>query len=174
MEQRELKFCKMCFKDIDTRAKKCPYCQHWQHKIYLLLYSPVVAVIFLLIILLGFDFVIEDQFGPGKDFDVYRERVSITNSELEFGEDKCGSTVVILGRIKNATDLAWRNLQFEVNFYDQNDQMTDTEQENKFSFTLPANQEIPFKVSVRREFPEERYVSHTVRIVSAKQKGWFF
>ncbi len=135
MEQGEMKLCKMCFKDIDTRAKKCPYCQHWQHKLYHLIYSPVFAAIFFVILVVGFNFVIRDRFGPGQDFDSYRERVSITNSEFKFGGNKCGSTVVVMGKIRNATELAWRDLQFEVIFYDQNGQMTDTEQENKFSFT---------------------------------------
>jgi hypothetical protein len=42
------------------------------------------------------------------------------------------------------------------------------------SYTLPANGEISFKLSMPREFEKDTYASHQVRVISAEDKSAAF
>ncbi len=92
---------------------------------------------------------------------------------MEFGESKCGQTVVILGMIENNSDLNWEKPNFEMIFFDKDKNIIDTEQEENYSFVLPSKEKVPFKVSIRREFPQELYDSFEIRIVTAKEEGHY-
>ncbi|MDH4239989.1 MAG: FxLYD domain-containing protein, partial [Phycisphaerae bacterium] len=89
-------------------------------------------------------------------------------SEPKFGETSHGPTVVVMGEIKNISNLSWKDVQLEVRFYDKDNNLIDTDQKEKYSFVVPANDISTFKVSIPREFPEEQYASCKVRILSAQ------
>lgn len=172
MEEITSKICKMCYKEIDSRAKKCPYCQHWQYKISMVVFHPAFGVFIVLIpFLLVYIFVglmFKGMFDKGEDFTPYRNQITINESELKFGETSCGPTVVAMGIMTNNSSLSWEDVQLEVRFYDKENELIDTDQKNKYSFVVPANDISTFKVSIPREFPEEQYASCKVRILSAK------
>jgi len=171
MEENESKLCKMCYKEIDRRAKKCPYCHHWQNKISMIVWHPafpisIVLVFYLAVfILMGVAF--ESMFDKGEDFTPYRNKITISESELKFGEAESGPTVVVMGKMTNDSSLSWKDIQLEVRFYDPNKNLIDTDQKNKYSFVVPANDVSMFKVSIAREFPEEQYDTCEVRVLSA-------
>lgn len=172
MEEITSKTCKICYKEIDSRAKKCPYCQHWQYKFSMVVFHPAFAVFFVTIpfvavfIFMGTTF--KDMVDKGEDFTPYRNQIAISEPELKFGETSCGPTVVAMGIMTNKSSLSWKDVQLEVRFYDNNNKLIDTGQKNKYSFVVPANDISTFKVSIPREFPEEQYGSCKVRILSAK------
>jgi hypothetical protein len=170
MEEITSKTCKTCYKEIDSRAKKCPYCQHWQSKSSMIVRHPAFAVFLIMGFLLVFGVIFESLFvfDKGEDFATYSNQITISKTELKFGETSRGPTVVVMGEIKNNSDLSWEDVQLEVRFYDNNEKLSDTDQENKYSFVVPANDVSPFKISIQREFPEDQYASCKVRILSAK------
>lgn len=175
MEQLTSKTCKMCYKEIDSRAKKCPYCQHWQNKMSMIVLHPVVAVIPVVIILAMLGFSYETMFSRGEDFTVYRDQIEIIETKLKFGENRCGgSTVAVMGIMVNNSDVPWEDVHLEVRFYDGEKKLIDTDQEEKYSFVVPANDSSTFKVSKPREFPEEQYNSVQVRVLSAKDERAMF
>lgn len=172
MEEITSKICKMCYKEIDSRAKKCPFCQHWQNKFSMVVWHPAFAVFLIMIpYLVVFIFagvMFESMFDKGEDFTPYRNQITINKTELKFGETSYGPTVVVMGEIKNNSNLSWKDVQLEVRFYGNNEKLVDTDQKNKYSFVVPANDISTFKVSIPREFPEVQYTSFKVRILSAK------
>lgn len=171
MEEMTSKICKMCYKEIDSRAKKCPHCHHWQNKISMIVWNPAFAVFLVMIpyvavfIFIGTAF--KGMFDQGEDFTSYRNQITISEPELKFGETSCGPTVVVMGKMTNNSSLSWKDVQLEVRFYDKNEKLVDTDQKEKYSFVVPANDVSTFKVSIPREFPEDQYTSSEVRILSA-------
>lgn len=170
MEEITSKTCKMCYKEIDSRAKKCPYCQHWQSKISMTVRHPAFALFLTMGFIVVFGVIFESLFvfDKGEDFATYRNQITISKSKLKFGETSHGPTVVVIGEMKNNSNLSWKDVQLEVRFYDNNNKLIDTDQKNKYSFEVPANDISTFKVSIPREFPEAQYASCKVRILSAK------
>jgi len=168
-----MKTCKMCFKEIDERAKKCPFCQHWQTKLQSFYRNPASAIIAAIAIMAFGSWFIDSLFSPKHDFESFKNKIEITKNSIEFGNNSCGQTVAILGSIKNNSQIDWRAVKFEIVFYDNDNNVTDTEQIEKYSFSLPANEEVPFKLSMKKEFDDTRYIGHRIRIISAREKIHF-
>lgn len=164
----DLKTCKMCYQQINVQAKKCPYCHHWQSKLSAMMFHPAVAVLPLAFVFIVGPLMLKKTFDPGRRFDAYKEQVHISKSELTFGQTDCGPSLVVLGNFKNDSDVTWKDVQLEVTFFDRDKKLIDTGQKNEYSFVLPAKSEAPFKVSIKREFPVDKYVSHAIRILKAK------
>lgn len=68
----------------------------------------------------------------------------------------------------NSGDVDWKEVTFQVEFLDKKGQLVDAGQELKYLCVLPNHKEIGFKISSRREFPEESYIAHKVRVISAR------
>ncbi len=135
------------------------------------LYHPVAGVIIAILVVL---FLFNKILKPGEDFIIYKNQILITHSELEFGKNDCGTTLVVLGKIKNNSELSWENPQFEVKFFDNKNKLFDTGQDELYSFIIPPESEIPFKVTISKDFPEERYISHEIKLLTAKEKDTSF
>lgn len=171
MEENNTKLCKMCYKEIPGKAKKCPYCHHWQSKFSMIVWNPVVPVIAFLIPYAFFMYMLANMFEKGEDFTPYRNQITIGDSELKFGEKKCGETVAetvaVIGTMSNKSSVPWKDVQIEVRFYDGNGRMIDSKQQKDYPFEVPADGNAAFKVSTLREFPKEQYVKYNVSIISA-------
>ncbi len=175
MEETKKKICKMCFQEVDWRAKKCPHCHHLQSKFrnpFFTTALPIVTVIAAVYLFMWF--MMDYKFKNRRPFSSYQDQLIITDTEMKFGVDKCdGPTVAVLGKITNNGDVSWHQVQLEVQFFDSNKKLIDTGQEVSYSFLVPANSTVPFKVSMKREFPQEQYNSFNVRILFAEaQDRW--
>ena len=96
----------------------------------------------------------------------HANQVTITESRMEFGQDHCGPTVAVVGKMKNSHAVDWRNVCFQVEFFDSKGSLVDAAQKkDDYSFTrlLPAGQELGFQISIPRQFPEKNYASHKIR-----------
>lgn len=176
MSTEETKFCKMCYKEISSKAKKCPYCQHWQNKWSMITFHPLFTmipgmIVFIVIFaLLGKMF--QTTFSEGEPFSQYTALLSIIETQMVFGVNECehkSATVAILGKIRNESTIAWKDIKLEAIFFDKEGKMIDTTQRETTS-TVPTNGESAFKISFRREFPQENYNSFKIRIISAKDE----
>lgn len=116
----------------------------------------------------------ESKLTPKIDFADYKHQITFSENRKEFGENSCGETVTIIGKIKNPTAIAWKDITYEIIFYDAEKNVSDTNQKNAYSFILPANEEVPFKVSMKKEFDTDKYQDYEIRIVSARTKIHFF
>jgi hypothetical protein len=172
MEENDTKVCEMCYKEIPDKAKKCPYCHHWQSKISMIIYHPIVSVLIFIIPLALMMYLFTSMLDRGEDFKPYRDKITINDSELKFGEkkvcDKVFETVAVIGTMSNSSSIPWKDIQIEVRFYDSNGKMIDSEQKKDYPFEVPAHGNAAFKISTQREFPIEQYVSYKITIISAR------
>lgn len=177
-----MKTCSMCLKEIDKRAKKCPYCQHFQSIIRTLLHNPtfsLMACVIVLIMVFASTIWFLDSKHKGDAESRFTTNTNlefdITESRIEFGKNSCGGqTVTVLGNITNKTDTSWISPQFELVFYDNKENVTDTEQIDKHSFNIPAQETLPFKLSMKKEFDDSKYIGHDVRIIYAQAKHNYY
>jgi hypothetical protein len=168
MQEEARKICPMCCSEIAAKAKKCPYCHHLQSRTVRLLYHPAFAALLTVIPLIAMAIVFSMLFREGEDYEPYKDQIVIVQSEMVYGETKAGDTVAVIGAVRNGSAISWKDVQFQVEFFNAAGKRIDTEQKRDYSLTVPAKQTVPFKVSIRREFPKDQYVKYEVRIVSAK------
>jgi hypothetical protein len=162
------KTCGMCCMQIPGQARKCPYCQHFQHRLAMVIFHPGVVLLVAAIPMLIIFFAFAAIFDQGEDFQGYAGQIEISESELAFGDTPSGATVAVMGTITNTSPVPWRQIQFHVDFADAEGRRVDVGQNEEYSFYLPARAATAFKVSFRREFPEEHYVKHSVRVLAAR------
>ncbi len=178
MIQDELKNCKVCCMAIPAKARKCPHCHHWQDKWSLVIFHPLFAIIpTLMIFLVMFGFLgtmFKFTFAEGEPFSKHQNAVALVETEMLFGEvSGCKTpspTVAVIGKIRNSSPVTWKEITLEGQFFDKDGRMVDATQQLKYSFIAPANGDCAFKISFQREFPQERYSSFKVRVVSAKDE----
>ena len=169
-QEGETKTCKICRMGIPIAARKCPYCHHWQRWLSLQNTSFWIPMIFIPLILL-YGFVMQIFLGrmvrEWEPFQKHTQEVNIVEDKMEFGEDQCGPDVIIVGKVKNASQVDWKDVRFQVEFFNTKGQLFDTGQQEAYTYRLLADQETSFKVSFRRQFPEKEYAKHKVSVVSA-------
>lgn len=165
----ETKKCKMCRSDIATDAKKCPYCKSLQIWIYHPFTLAAGVTVFYLIFILIFSMMFADMVKKGESFQNFKDKVVVSQSELEFGKRDNGSAVVVVvGKVQNQSKVKWEQVHFQVNCYNSENKLFDTKQSSDYDFVVPAGTTVPFKVSFAREFPEAEYKRHEVNVVDAK------
>ena len=107
-------------------------------------------------------------FPKGESFRDYADQVAVVESRIEFGQDQCGPTVGAIGTIRNSSPIGWKDIRFQVEFFDSEGNLVDAGQQSEYlSPHLPANEEIAFKVSFTRQFSEDKYMTHRIRVISA-------
>jgi hypothetical protein len=165
---QETKVCRMCFREIPRQARKCPECHHFQSRATMLAYHPAVAVSLTALPMLIVFVLFARLFDAGEDYERYRDQIEVTDTELAFGLSGTNATVAVIGKIKNLSPVAWKDISLHATFFDAAAKTIDVGQRHEYSYYLPPNDVLPFKVSFRREFPESNYVNHAVRVIGAK------
>jgi len=173
--QGDAKTCKTCCMEIPAGAKKCPYCHHWQHPPATFMSHPLfVMSLFLLFFVVPF-FVFSaltaasfrHTFGSGEPFRNYAGQITVAETKPAFGHDQFGPVVVVIGKMKNSSPVEWKDVRFQVDFFNHKGELMDTGQQETYAWRVPEGEEAAFKVSFTRQFPEKEYVSHKVRVISA-------
>ena len=174
MGQDKSRVCKMCYEQIDSRAKICPYCRQWQWKWAwaLRLAGPALAMIGVCVFMFA---LYTSFFSEGEQFSDYADQIEVLSSEHRFGNRKGYSTVTVVGVLRNNSNVEWSNVQYEVRFFDSESILIDAGNGNDLYFAgLPSQGERAFKVSFPMEFPREEYISHMVRVVYAEEECGLF
>lgn len=173
MKSENTTVCKMCDMEISPKAKKCPYCQHFQAKWLMIAYHPLSFVIVMVMTVALMGTMLENTFSEGESFANYRDAVSVVEPKMVFGVSGCehrSPTVVILGRIQNDSLVPWEDIKLEATFFDKDGTLIDTTQQELNHFMVATKANGTFKLSFQREFPETQYDSVKVRIISAKDE----
>jgi succinate dehydrogenase flavin-adding protein (antitoxin of CptAB toxin-antitoxin module) len=173
MKNENTTVCKMCDMEISPKAKKCPYCQHFQNKWLMIAYHPLFFIISMVVIVALMGMNLETLFSEGESFADYRNAVSVVEPKMVFGVTGCehkSPTVAILGRIQNDSPVSWKDVRLEATFFDKEGRLIDATQKEQYSFMVAAKDNGTFKLSFQREFPETQYDSFKVRIISAKDE----
>lgn len=132
------------------------------------MFHPAFAVCFTFLPFIMMVIALGSIFDQGKNFEAYKHQIVISDSQIALGDTKSGATVAVIGTIKNTSQVAWKDIQFHVDFLDADGKRSDVGGKEDSSFRLPAGESCSFKVSFRREFPETNYVKAVVCVVGAK------
>jgi hypothetical protein len=154
--------------EIPQQARKCPHCHHFQNRWVMIFYHPVFAGCLACLPMAAMLVVFSSIFYEGESYVAYKDQIVIPESQIALGDTKSGATVAVIGTIKNASQVSWKEILFHVDFLDAEGKRVDVGEKEDYSFRLPAGETSSFKVSFRREFPETNYVKPVVRIVGAK------
>ena len=158
-EPRPTTTCKLCFESIDARASVCRYCGHlqrglipWMSRHHLVISLCMGLFFAAMISFLGWTS--WHLFDRGASFESYRGRLTVTSSKMTLVDGSYGPVVAVVGTVRNDTPLAWKDLQFEVRFMNDSDELIDVGREVAFHDDpgLPAGAEDPFRIVVRRDF----------------------
>jgi hypothetical protein len=173
VNEAETKTCPLCCEPVRPAARKCPHCQHYLNKWVLAAYHPLIAMSPMLLVFgVGF-YLLSRAIDRGQSFEAFRSQVHITHSELQLGELPAGPTVAVVGTIHNDSNVAWKELTIEVQFFDKSHKLIDTKQRQDYSLALPPKDNCAFKISQPREFNLADYASHEVRVITAKDAKGF-
>lgn len=170
----ETKKCRMCKSDIDKDAKKCPFCKSVQNLLFHpLVYGTAFFLFFVSLYVLMLYSIFYGIFNTGEPFEDYPDVLEVIESKLSFGDRNGESTVVIVGKLRNKSDVNWEYLRLQANCYNQQGELFDTHQDDCYSLMVPAGMTVPFKVSFEREFPESDYTEHEIKAIHAQEEDRF-
>ena len=129
MCENGLKICPYCAESIPARAKVCPRCRQW-----LTIFSfrsqgfANLAVGLGVLILFGGGLLfLHKLLNVGVDFSPYRDGLSVVESRMDFQVLDKDSKIYIVGILTNQTDVAWKNPQFELRYYDAKGMLIDVQ-----------------------------------------------
>jgi len=175
MNETPTKNCPLCCEPVRSEARKCPHCQHFLNKWVLIAYHPLSSMVPVLLCFVIGGYFFAQIFDKGQSFEPYRSQVHITNSELQFGELRTGPTVAVVGTIQNGSNITWKTVTLEVQYFDKAHKLIDTKQSKQWSdeVYLPARGSSAFKISQPREFNSNDYASYEIRVVDARDRRGF-
>ncbi len=176
-ETRATKTCGSCFQEIDARALVCPHCRSPQtrRKVWMRRHPVVTG----LLVVLGFYALIipmamfmehaTRSLSPRTDLEPFDGQVSVASSKMVFGQSKDGPVICVIGMLKNDSDLAWKRVELEVQFYDPAGELIDvgTNTRQRYISEILPHGEIAFKVRLVPDVPVEDYASYKLCVRSA-------
>ncbi len=102
------------------------------------------------------------------EFEKYRSLVVVQDSKIHYAKEGDNNFVSTIGVIKNNSDKKWKELRFEVQYFNQSGALIDTQSDSDYSLVLLPNTEHAFRVRESADKPEAEYASHKVFIRGAR------
>ena len=169
-EEQSTKQCRMCFREIDRRARACPYCGNWQGRVQLAVFVPVLLLGF------GLGLVAYGEWlgrrlrpdGRAAGAVAYHGQISVTQSEMFKATSADGDIVFVVGKLRNESDVEWEQVGVEAEFFDPQGRLIDVEAEDHYLEHLIPHGEMAFKVRVVADRPLEEYADHKACVDYAK------
>jgi hypothetical protein len=127
MSEENSKVCPYCAEQIKVTAKICPWCRQWL-SMYSLRNPAVSAMVFflcLLIFIVSFLAFFQRLLKPGVDFSPYRDSISVVESRMNLQDDDKKPMVNVVVIVTNKSEVAWKNIQTDVRFYDKSGTLID-------------------------------------------------
>ena len=173
----DMKECPSCCEQINAKAIKCPRCQAWQSKWR---YDPSNLkhqLIFITVLLSVFGAAytgfIDSMLSPG-NFDDNKSLIKIENSNFNYAIKDCGARISVIGSIHNDSEITWKDVYFEVQFFNDKNELIDTISENRYDLILLPKDKTTFKLTGAADKEKSLYDHHKIIIKSAREGGGLF
>ena len=174
----ETKACRVCRGLIAADAKRCPRCQAWQSawatfwfggSTYSFAQQIVWVVVMLVVMWASFRLF---MFPSGKDFQEHRNDLAFASQSLTFKEEKDREYFSVVGTIRNASDVTWRDLYVEARFLNSKNELIDTYSNQLRDVIVLPRSDAAFRLTGYTSRPRSEYSKVTLTITSAKEKSW--
>lgn len=168
--------CKACAEEIRAAARICPHCR--QNQWLLFSRSPLIAIplsvlLFLGVLVAGLAMLSPNKamFTPGARFQDHAGDLAVRDSSFEFAD--CGTCkgalqVTTVGMLDNTGERGWKELHFEVRYFDAQGELIDTVSSWEYAMVVPAGGEAAFRVKAAAAVPKDAYASHEVIVKHAE------
>jgi hypothetical protein len=174
-EQPNTKTCPVCFEQIDARARNCRCCGQpqggiagWFARHSAVGWIPpfVIALAWLLIIGVA----LGQLSDRGEPFARHQDKVTIISSKMHLQESEEGPTACVIGEVRNDSEIDWKEMRFEVQFFDEAGELGDVARRSQSPYEPPvaAHSTAGFKLTTPLDFARERYTSHKVFVRYAR------
>ena len=154
----ETKACALCAEPIRVAAKICPYCRsmqpRWKRQRQVEQWTAFAFFFLMGLVLLSFLYVI---IMPGRNFELFQKQFTVIDPEMTFNVTTNGNYISTIGQIRNGSPCAWKDLYVEVQYFNKEGKMIDTDTEENYSEIIPAGGTQAFKVRGRADKPESEY-----------------
>jgi hypothetical protein len=176
-DSRTPKTCLTCFSEIDSRALVCPRCRYpqtpcraWMKRHFLL--TALFAFLLICAAFISFGFVMEFVFPSPitrQNLTPFNGQITVASSRMTFGQSLAGPVVCVVGILKNDSDVAWKGLGLEAQFYDPAGKLLDvhTDAMERYVSQLPPRGECAFMIRLQADHPDEDYASYKLFVRSA-------
>ena len=167
-DEHPTKRCRMCFQEIDRRARACPHCGQWQWRFHLHVVLPI------LIVTAGFVAYgewLERRLRPRERTEqavAYGGHIEVTQSEMLKGTSADGDTVFVVGKLHNDSDVEWEQINMEGRFFDPEGRLIDVEVEKHYLEHILPRGEMAFKIRVVADRPVDQYTGYKVFVSHAQ------
>jgi len=173
----DMKQCPSCCEQINTKAIKCPRCQTWQSKWRFDQSNLKHQFIFVTLLLGGmaaaYTGFIGSIFGT-VGFEESKTLIKIKSSNIHHAINDCGARVSVIGTIYNDSEITWKDVYFEVQFYNDKNELIDTISDNRYDLLLLAKDKTTFKITGSADKEQSLYNHHKIIIKSAREGGGLF
>jgi len=156
-----MKQCKSCRKEIDDFATKCPYCQGYQQWFRNPQYFGFVFVIPFLGIMIWKMNALESE-----SFEKYRNKIAVEEVRIVQSDD--GKKDILTFNVKNDTDLTWKAIMFEVNGYDDHDNLVLANSESEYAWLVQPRSQSYLSATVLRNAQVKKWKMRIVDMKTSK------
>ena len=169
MSKDASKICPYCAEQISAAAKVCPRCRQWLSVFSLRNPAASAAVICLgvLVCVVGFLMFMQRLFYEGVDFSPYRNDISIVESHMSLKATSNEKSVHLVVVITNQTDIAWKQIQMDVRFFNKAGKLIDAPQGFEYNPVLPHT-ESAFRMDFGPNEPLSDYDSYKIEVKYAR------
>ena len=172
MSTSETKHCSVCGELIPAFATKCSHCNEYQSKLQRAFRNPVVLIPIMLIPFIFFFFLfrydINSHYSSYDKFTTYESSFSVHAQNIAFGSNTKGSYVILLGSIKNDSDLIWEHPTFEVKYFNTDNELIDADTQCSYELVLYPGKEVTFRLRSFADLPQSQYSRAEICIISAE------
>jgi hypothetical protein len=175
----ETKVCPLCAETIKVTAKVCPHCRSWQKK-WSLQNPQVVATLWVSLWMVTFAClfaVVEKGFGPKEQFAIYRNEIGVIDSQFSQRIANSNLMVTVVGTLTNHSDIGWKDIGVEAQFFDKSGKMIDAITVNANDYhgvVILPHAEVAFKIEGRASHSAADYETNKLNVRWAKDvDDWF-
>jgi uncharacterized protein YcfL len=171
--------CPCCAESINASAKLCPRCRQWltirsfRHPLIAFavglgsLLTLFVAGVLLIVAC------IKHFSNPEPYYTAHLDSIKIIESKMNIVETSNGFRVYVTGILTNESEIAWRQIEFDCRFYDNNGVMIDAA--NGYSLlTVQPHDDSAFRVVVQPGRSTNDYSSCKIFVSTARNTKSLF